>query len=163
MNGVMDRIQIQLFCLLGKSGLAGGGAVLSVDTHLQVLLGGIGEDFAQKLSKLGGVLGFFQSCSVIVITDFGITFTESLSGHGQIHAYFAALTGEVLAETLNDLFGSTLCNTDNMLSGPGQILCLLGEFLAGAFADGAKLRSFFSFFNIATNRAYPFFHDNDPP
>ena len=76
MNGVMDRIQIQLFCLLGKSGLAGSGAVLCVHAHLEVLLGGISEDFSQKFCKLCSMLCFFQSCSVVVITNFGITFPE---------------------------------------------------------------------------------------
>ena len=56
MDGVMDSIQAQLLGLLGDSHLAGGGAVLGLDPHLQVLLGTVGDDLAQQLGELGGVL-----------------------------------------------------------------------------------------------------------
>ena len=57
MHGVVDGVQVQLLGLLGQLELAGGGAVLGVNAHLQVLLGGVGYDLAQQLGKLGGVLG----------------------------------------------------------------------------------------------------------
>ena len=57
MDGVVDGVQVQLLGLLGQLELTQGSAVLGVHTHLQVLLGGVGQDLAQQLSKLGGVLG----------------------------------------------------------------------------------------------------------
>ena len=56
-DGVVDSIQVQLLGLLGQLELTGGGAVLGVDAHLQVLLGGVGDHLAQQLGELGGVLG----------------------------------------------------------------------------------------------------------
>ena len=59
-DGVVDGVQIQLLGLLGQLKLAQGSAVLGIDAHLQVLLGGVGQDLAQQLSELGGVLSLFQ-------------------------------------------------------------------------------------------------------
>ena len=61
MDGVVDGVQVVLLSQLGQLELAQGGAVLSVYAHLQVLLGGVGDDFAQELGKLGGVLGLLQA------------------------------------------------------------------------------------------------------
>ena len=61
MDGVVDRIQVQSLSLLSQLGLAHGSAILGLYAHLQVLLGGIGNHFAQQLGKLGSVLGLFVS------------------------------------------------------------------------------------------------------
>ena len=61
MHGVMDGVEAQFLGLLGNLHLAGGSAVLGLNAHLQVLLGAVGDDLAQQLSKLGGVLGLFIS------------------------------------------------------------------------------------------------------
>ena len=58
-NGVMDSVQAQLLGLLGNGHLAGSGAVLSVYTHLKILLGGVGDNLAQQLGELSGVLCLF--------------------------------------------------------------------------------------------------------
>ena len=50
--GVVDGVQVQLLCQLGQLGLACGCSVLGFDAHLEVLLGGVGHDFAQELGKL---------------------------------------------------------------------------------------------------------------
>ena len=55
-HGVVDASRPALGTL-GKIGLAGGGAVLGLNAHLEVLLGGVGHDLAQELSELGSVLG----------------------------------------------------------------------------------------------------------
>ena len=57
MDGVVDGVQVVLLGQLGQLELAHGGAVLSLDAHLQILLGGIGHHVAQQLGELGGVLG----------------------------------------------------------------------------------------------------------
>lgn len=56
-HGVVDGVQVVLLGQLGQLELAQGGAVLSLDPHLQVLLGGVGHHVAQQLRELGGVLG----------------------------------------------------------------------------------------------------------
>ena len=56
-HGIVDGIEASGLGTLGKIGLAGGGAVLGLNAHLEVLLGGVGHDFAQELGELGGVLG----------------------------------------------------------------------------------------------------------
>lgn len=57
MDGVVDGVQVVLLGQLGQLELAQGGAVLGLDPHLQVLLGGVGHHVAQQLRELGGVLG----------------------------------------------------------------------------------------------------------
>ena len=46
MNGVMDCVQVQGLRSLSQVKLAGGSAVLSGNSHLQVLLGGGGNNLA---------------------------------------------------------------------------------------------------------------------
>ena len=60
MNGIVYRVEIVLLGELGKLKFAGGGAVFSVDAHLKIFLGAVGHDLAEKLGKLGGVLGLFK-------------------------------------------------------------------------------------------------------
>ena len=64
MHGVVNGVQTLLLGHLGQLHLSGGGAVLGLDPHLQVLLGAVGHNLAQQLGELGGVLsllvgGFF--------------------------------------------------------------------------------------------------------
>ena len=46
-HGVVDGIKASGLGTLGKIGLAGGGTVLGLNAHLEVLLGGVGHDLAQ--------------------------------------------------------------------------------------------------------------------
>ena len=46
MNGIMDCIQVQSLCSLCQISLTSGSAVLSFYSHLQILLGGVGNNFA---------------------------------------------------------------------------------------------------------------------
>ena len=95
MYGVMDRIQVGGLRSLGQVKLTCGGAVLSGYAHLQVLLGAVGNDLAQKLRELGSVLSLFVSGLLPVQADLRITLSVGDSGHGQIHTYLRALTVEV--------------------------------------------------------------------
>ena len=74
MHGVVDGVQVVLLGQLGQLELAQGGAVLGLDPHLQVLLGGVGHHLAQQLCELGGVLGLLI---VIVFISFGVRFCAS--------------------------------------------------------------------------------------
>ena len=51
MYGVMDSIQVRSLCALSKVELTSGSAILSGNSHLQVLLGAVGNNLSQKLSK----------------------------------------------------------------------------------------------------------------
>ena len=82
--------------------------------------------------------------------------------HGQIHANLGALAGEVLAQTLLNLFGSVLRNADYMLGGPGLFLGHLLELGAGSLANGAELGSLGTFVHVTANLANPL-HTSLPP
>jgi hypothetical protein len=108
MDGVVDGVQIELLGSLGQGDLASGGAVLGLYAHLQVLLGGVGDDLAQHLGKLRSMLGLFKTGLVVVVADFGITLAVCHAGHGQIHADLGALAGEVGAQAFLDVLGTSL-------------------------------------------------------
>ena len=82
----MDGVEVEGLGALGQVGLAGGSAVLSFDTHLEVLLGGVGHDFAQQLGKLRGMLSLFISGLLPVQADLRIALTMGNASHGKIHA-----------------------------------------------------------------------------
>lgn len=67
MHGVMDCIEIQGFGTF-KICFASGCSVLCLYTHLQIFLGAVGYDFAEKLCEFCCVLCFFVSCFFIVQT-----------------------------------------------------------------------------------------------
>ena len=76
-DGVMDGVQVLLLGHLGQGDLAGGSAVLGLDAHLQVLLGGVGDHLAQQLGELGGVLGLLIGGLLPVQADLGIALAVS--------------------------------------------------------------------------------------
>ena len=63
----------------------GAVAVLCLYTHLQIFLGAVGYDFAEKLCEFCCVLCFFVSCFFIVQTYFRISLSVSNSCHCKIH------------------------------------------------------------------------------
>ena len=155
----MDGVEVELLGLLGQVGLALGSAILSLYTHLQVLLGGVGDHLAQQLSELGGVLGLFVSSLLPVQADLGIALAMGHAGHGQVHAHLSALALEVLPQALQDLFGSALGNAHHMLGSPGHIAGLLHKLLSGGTADRALLRGSLALVHIAANSTYELFHE----
>src|SRR5699024_4896833 len=108
-NGVMDSVEVGTLRRLGKVELAGARAVLGLHTHLEVLLGGIGHNFAQELGKLRGMLSLFVSSLLPVQADLRIALAMSNASHGQIHADLGALAVEVGAQIVHDVLGSALC------------------------------------------------------
>ena len=52
MNGVMNSVEVESLCALCKVGLSCGCAVLGFNAHFKILLGGIGDDLAEKLREL---------------------------------------------------------------------------------------------------------------
>ena len=158
-DGVMDGVQVELLGELGQVGLAGGGAVLGLNTHLEVLLGGVGDDLAEELGELGGVLGLLPGGLLPVEAYLGIALAVGDAGHGQVHADLGALAVEIHAQALEDLLGSALGDADNVLSGPSHLAFLLLELGSGGLALGAELGRGVALVNITTYAADPLCHD----
>ena len=171
MDGVVDGVQVVLLSQLGQLELAQGGAVLSVYAHLQVLLGGVGDDFAQELGKLGGVLGLLQAGLLPIQADLGIALAVSYTGHSQVHTHLTALALKVGAQTVDDLLAhflgdivaEGLAYAYHMLGSPGLILLLLDKLIRTHMAHGALGGRGVTLVNITANRTYPFLHCKVPP
>ena len=158
MHGVVDGVQVQLLGQLGQFELAGGRAVLGVNAHFEVLLGGVGHDFAQQLCELRCVLGLFVSGLLPVQADLRITLAVRDTSHRQIHADLGALALEVLAETLNDLFRRALRNADDVLGSPGTLAAHLVKLAARHLAQRALFRGALTFMHITADRANKLLH-----
>ena len=156
MDGVVDGIQTQLLGALGQIHLAGAGAALGVHTHLQVLLGAVGEHLAQQLGKLSSMLSLLKGVTLPSLGDLGIALPVGHTAHGQVHANLAALTVEVGAQALDHILGDVLGNAHHMLGDIG-VLALLHKLVLGCLADGAELRSL-TLGNITTDGANELFH-----
>ena len=118
MHSVMDCIQISSFSALCKIGLASRSAVLSLNSHLQILLCAVGNNLTKKLSELGGMLCFLISCLLPVQADLRIALSVSDSGHCQVHTNLFALALVVCSQVSNDIFAYALSYTDNVLCCP---------------------------------------------
>lgn len=151
MNGVMNCIEVLLLSTCSEILLACACASLSLNTHLEVLLCGVCNDFAQELSKLGSMLCLFMSSLLIVKTNFRITLTESNSCHSQVHTYLRALTCEVRLQVLDDLRIYALCDADNMLICKSGILIHLIKLRSRSSALWTFLRSFWPLINVSAN------------
>ena len=163
MNGVVDGIQIQGLCLLGQIHLACTCAALGLGTHHQVLLGAVGDNFAQQLCKAGCVVCFLVGIALVSLSDLGVALALSHTSHCQIHADLAALTLKVCAQAVHDLLRNALGLADahNMLGDIG-VAGLLHKSGSRSLADGALCRDL-AFSNITTNGANVLLHKNRPP
>ena len=72
MNGVMDRVKTSDLCSLSEICLTSSSAVLSLNSHLEVLLCAVCNNFAEELCKFSSVLSLFVSCLLPVKTDLRI-------------------------------------------------------------------------------------------
>ena len=166
-DGVVDGIEVGSLGTLGEISLTGGGAILGLNAHLEVLLGGVGHDLAQELSELGGVLGLLMGCLFVIKANLGITLAMSDAGHGQVHTDLGALALKVGAQVGDDVLGHALLgNAHNVLGSPSKAtLILLQEAGTGNAALGAlkilgQLVAVI-LFNITANGANKF-HDSIP-
>jgi hypothetical protein len=158
MYRVMDGIQIELLGQCCQLFLAGAGTMLGIYAHLQILLGAVREDFAQKLCELGSMLCFFPGVALEVLGNLRLAFPISLAAHGQIHAPLGAFACEVHAQAFDDAGIYVLGNTDAVLVSKDQIARLLSEFLSRCLADGALSRRGIPLMNVTTDGADKFFH-----
>ena len=104
------------------------------------------------------MLCLFESGLLVKSADFRITFADSLTGHGKIHADFGALAGEVHTEAFDDLRIDAFCNADAVLVSPGHRAGLLFKLRSRRAALGAFFGSCFAFVNITTDFANKLFH-----
>ena len=140
MHGIVDGIEASGLGALGKIGLAGGGAVLGLNAHLEVLLGGVSHDLAQELSELSGVLGLLVGSLLPVQANLGVALAMSDASHGQVHTDLGALALKVSAQVGNDVLGDALHLGDahDVFGGPLELaLLLLQETRTGNAALGA--------------------------
>ena len=167
MDCVVNCIEVVLLSELSKLELTLCCTVLSIDSHLEILLCAVSYDFTEKLCELGSVLSFLKTSLLPVHTDFRIAFPVSNSCHCKIHTDLCALAFEVSLKTSNDLslnfFGDIstelLANTYDVLSSPNLISLLLRELASGNLTLRTELRRILTFINITTNWANPFLHD----
>ena len=159
-HGVVDGIETSGLGALGKIGLAGGGAVLGLNAHLEVLLGAVGDDLAQKLGKLCGVLSLFPGGLLPVQAYLGVTLAVGDAGHGQIHADLGALAFKIHAQASDYLIGAALRDADNVLGRPGHLTGFnLLELLGRSLALRALLGRGVALVHITTYAADPLSHD----
>ena len=85
MNGIMDCIKIKCLCSLSKVKLTGCSTVLSLYTHLQILLRAVCYNLTKQLCELCSVLCLFVSSLLPIKTDLRITLAMSNTSHCQIH------------------------------------------------------------------------------
>ncbi len=88
MYRVMDGVEVELLSERGEVFLASASAVLGIDAHLEVLLRGVGEDFAEELCEFRCMLSFLECIALESLSDFRIAFAVCLAAHGEVHADF---------------------------------------------------------------------------
>ena len=88
----MDGIEVQLFGTLCDINTHRRRAVLTLDTHRKILLGGGTDDLTQKLRKMRRMLRLFKRRQTEELTDLRIAFTDRRTAHRKIHTDLGALT-----------------------------------------------------------------------
>ena len=157
---VVDGVEIELLREDGEVFLARACAVLGIDAHLEVLLRGVREDFAEELGEFCRMLSLFERVAFERLCDFRIPLAIGLAAHREVHADFGAFAREVLAQALDDLFIDALRDADAMLIRERQLAALLDEFRCRRFADRALCGRLRAFIDITADGANEFFHVN---
>ena len=106
-NSIVDSVEAGSLGVLGNAELVFTSTSLSSSTLFQIGLR-IPYTLTQQLGKTAGVVCLLESIALECLSDLGITFTVSLTGHCQIHTNLATLTVEVVAQVLNHLFTYSL-------------------------------------------------------
>ena len=77
MYRVMDGVEVELLSERGEVFLASASAVLGIDAHLEVLLRGVGEDFAEELCKFRCMFSFVKCVALESFSDFRVSSERS--------------------------------------------------------------------------------------
>ena len=101
MNGVVDRIEVQLFRTLSDIQLVFASTCLCQHTFLEVRLG-VPYALTEQLCELSAVLCLFVCVLTEGSCDLGITLAVCLTSHRKVLSYFGCLAHEVCAKTVMD-------------------------------------------------------------
>ena len=163
----MDSIEVVLLSELSKICLSLSSAVFSIDSHLEVLLCAVCDDFAEEFCKFCSMLSFFKTSLFPVHTDFRITFSMSDSSHSKVHTYFCAFAFEVSSEAIDDFLlyffwnisSEFLAYTYLVLCSPSHISLLFYELASWNLALWAELWWDITFIYVTANWTNPFLHN----
>ena len=134
-HGVVDGIVAEFLRALCDRELACAGARFGRDAEFEVLLGRIGDDFAEELCKLACVLCFLEGIALVCLCDLGIALALGNARHGKIHTDLGALALEVGTEAVHHFLIFHLAVADVVLARKTRVL-LDGNELR-RLADGA--------------------------
>ena len=128
--GIVDCIEVEGLGCLGDVHLAGACSALGLGTFLQIGLC-VPYAVAYELGYPGCMVCLLEGVASERLGDFGIAFAVGLTRHGKVHAYLAALAGEVGLESLHNLVGASLGYADDVLGDVLALALYLGELLTG--------------------------------
>lgn len=103
-NGIVNGVVAELLSALCDCKLAFARAGFGSYAKFEVLLGGIGYNFAKKFCKLGSVLCLFVSIALVCFGNLGIALPFCNPCHCKVHTYFGALAVEVGAKAFHNFF-----------------------------------------------------------
>ena len=157
MNGVMDRVKVQLFCTFGNILFVLASTGLSHHTFLKVRLG-IPNELTEQLSEARSVISLLECVTAESLSDLRIALAVGLTSHSQILSYFGALTHKVCTQTIvDDRILYVLSYAKHMFASPYEAFALVGNFpLNDLFALRATLRCLGALVYITTDRANKF-------
>ena len=163
-DGVMDRIVVELFCLGSDGELALACTGLSLNAFLKIGLG-VPYYITEKLCEFCSMLCLFESISLESLCDFRIALTLCLTAHCQIHAYLGALSHEVGLQALMNLRVATFGNAYYMFAGPASLafFLYLDEFVSLCMAYRALCRWILTLINVTAYETSEFLFHNISP
>ena len=103
-NGIVNGVVAELLSALCDCKLAFARAGFGSYAKFEVLLGGIGYNFAKKFCKLGSVLCLFVSIALVCFGNLRIALPFCNPCHCKVHTYFGALAVEVGAKAFHNFF-----------------------------------------------------------
>ena len=161
MYGIVNRIEIQLFCTFGDIQFVLASSGFCHHTFLKVGLG-VPNNLTEQLGEQRCMICFFVSIFTESCSNLRITFTVSLTSHSQVLTYLGAFSHKVSTQTIVDnrilyIFSYAY----HMLAGEVQLIVRSYFPLYDLFALRATLRCLSPFVYITTDRANEFLCHSD--
>ena len=113
-NSIMDRIKVGSLGSLCYIHLTCTCTTFCLGTLLQICLS-IPNNITYQLCKTTCMICLFKSITLKGFRYLGISFTVSLTTHGQIHTDLGTLTHKVCLKSIHNLLRTTLSYTYNVL------------------------------------------------
>ena len=162
-DGVVDRVEIELLCQRRQILLALACAMLRRNACFEILFRRCRQHFAEQLRKFRRVLCLFQRITTKRLAYLRISLSMRRSAHRKVHADLTAFAVEIRAQALKNLLVDALRHAYHVLVRKHQFAFLLLEFVGIRFADRALNRRLVSFMHITAYTANPFCHNKKPP